>query len=182
MKKALLPLLISVLFVFTGCSTVKFSSQPVSDRDISPLQTFSITPPAGDFNLFNVAPPEGIAGKTVNALAAQLTKRGYTQVAADASPDFIVTPAWMISMGSNPEYQLNAGSFETAQQISPTQQVATLDVTVSSGATGQKLWYNSSPWPFSVRFATGADIENAAVWVMDRFPTQEEKQTTAAGQ
>ncbi len=169
-------LLYSLLCVLalSGCKTLQVGGTPMSDANISPLQTFSVTPPNGAYNLIALA-PEDMKQLTVNAVSEQLTDKGYRRVAATESPDFIVNTQWMISTQNNPEILRNPGSVYTDDNIPVTQQVASLDVYVISGENGSRLWRNSSPWPFSVRFATEADIENAAAWALESFPTQQAK-------
>lgn len=161
-----------LIILLSACNTFKFASQPVSDSYISPLETFAVTPPTGAMRVITVTDIEGIRNRTMQAIAKDLSDKGYRQVAVDATPDMFVNSQWLVTTTNNPEYDLNAGSLDTAQQINITQQVASLEVYVMASESGKQLWRNVSPWPFSVRYATMADIENAAIWALDSFPMQ----------
>lgn len=156
--------------LLAGCETLNFARQPVTNAEISPMQTFAVKPATGGYAQIMATYPDKVRTLTAGAISEALVKKGYRPAGPDEEPDFTVSSLWMISTQNNPTMKLAGGNLETMQQIPVTIRVASIDVYVNQGDGGAVLWRNSSPWPFDINFATEADIENSVMWALDSFP------------
>lgn len=160
------------VFLLSGCKTIEFGSNPRLDSEISPLQTFAVSPVTGGYNNIIASDPERLRGLTRESVIEKMTAKGYTLVADGQTPDFTAAPQWVITTQNNRAQLLNAGTIDTAQQIPELSRVASIDISVYEGDSSNLMWRNTSPWPFDVRYSTIADIQNAVAWALESFPTQ----------
>ncbi|WOO40016.1 hypothetical protein [Rubellicoccus peritrichatus] len=160
------------LFFLSGCKTLEFGNNPMLDSEISPLQTFAVLPVKGNYNAIMSSSPERVRQTTTDSIIEKMTAKGYTLVGEGQTPDFTVNPQWMISTQNNRAQLLNAGSVETSRQIPELSRVASISIAVNEGDTNELMWRNTSPWPFDVRYATIADIQNSVAWALESFPVQ----------
>lgn len=162
-----------VISMLSGCKTLQVGDSAMADAKISPMQTFAVGPVEGYLDRMIALDVDRVRLITRETIVNKLQSKGYRLASDGMTPEFTVYPQWMITTQNNPDYELNSGNVFTAQQVPTVRRAATLNISVKDDQTGDFIWRNSSPWPFSPEYGTITDLQNSVSWTLDSFPVQQ---------
>lgn len=108
---------------------------------------------------------------TKDAVAMNLESKGFQSV--DTNADLVVTPIWWVSSDNTLDDWNSSGARVSATPAATVQ--SKLEVTISDGRTGKKLWRGWSMYPVMGRDLTESAIKKSVSEALKSFPPPTKK-------